>query len=601
MTDIIPNIIVSMPNQLFTMSRTFKSVSNGSIYIGKPDTDPTNPDNQVDVYFENENGKYIKVSQPIKISQAGQPVLNGQFGKFATIKNHSMAIFDAYGSQQHYFPNVMKYAPDQLRQELTNFSGENSPGYADPSNTVWGIDAFSSNEYAKNNAFFGVGAGSSIIGNESDEAVGAENTGIGRRAGASLTTGQRNVLLGHEAGALLTTGSYNIFIYAQSSSYANYKTGSYNVVVGYNAGKLLTSGERNVSVGTDAGSQTTTGRDNVAVGQAAMQNNSTGGGNTYIGAFSGAETGTGGNNLAAGRSALFRNVDGSGNVALGREASLGLSSYGESPNNIVAIGYQAAWSQNGLNGVVFCGMQAGYKATKMNDSVLIGRASGFNLTTGSDNVFVGAASGDSETTGTQLVYLGHQAGRFLIDGTPAKEKLNCVALGYRARVGGDHEIQLGNSSQTVYVYGTVQTRSDERDKADKRIIDGELAVSFVRGIIPYFYKWDFRDDYIEEYNVKIGDDSNGNPIFETRIHQHEKDGSRKRKREHAGYLAQQVKELLDRLGIDCGIYQDHLVNNGCDVKTIAYEQVIPFVTKAIDVAFSRIEGLEQRLNKLENL
>ncbi|MEI6978091.1 phage tailspike protein, partial [Escherichia coli] len=70
MTDIIPNIIVSMPNQLFTMSRTFKSVSNGSIYIGKPDTDPTNPDNQVDVYFENENGKYIKVSQPIKISQA---------------------------------------------------------------------------------------------------------------------------------------------------------------------------------------------------------------------------------------------------------------------------------------------------------------------------------------------------------------------------------------------------------------------------------------------------------------------------------------------------------------------------------------------------
>ncbi|XBY07288.1 hypothetical protein ABR759_20375 [Escherichia coli] len=83
------------------------------------------------------------------------------------------------------------------------------------------------------------------------------------------------------------------------------------------------------------------------------KNNSTGGGNTYIGAFSGAETGTGGNNLAAGRSALFRNVDGSGNVALGREASLGLSSYGESPNNIVAIGYQAAWSQNGLNGVVF--------------------------------------------------------------------------------------------------------------------------------------------------------------------------------------------------------------------------------------------------------
>lgn len=485
-----------------------------------------------------------------------------------------------------------------LRTQLNTLGLNSSLG--SNGNAIWGKGAFVSNSYAKNNAFFGVDAGSSITGSSSDEAIGAENTGLGRRAGVNLTSGQRNVLVGHEAGALLTTGSYNVYIYAQSSSYANYKTGSYNVVIGYNAGKLLTSGDRNVSVGTDAGSATTTGRDNVAVGQAAMQNNSSGGGNTYLGAFAGAETDSGGNNLAAGRSALFRNTDGAGNVALGREAALGVSGTGASPNNIVAIGYQAGWSQNGLNGVVFCGMQSGYKATVMNDTVLLGRASGFNLTTGSNNVFVGAATGDSETTGSQLVYLGHQSGRFLIDGTPATGKLNCVSIGYQSRVGGNHEVQLGNSSQTVYVYGTVQTRSDERDKADKREIDANLAVSFVRGITPYLYKWDYRDDYIEEYDVKVGDDENGNPVYETRVRHLDKDGSKKRTRDHAGFLAQQVKELLDRLGIDCGIYQDHLVNDGCDVKTLAYEQVIPFITKAMDVAFSRLDNIEERLGKLEN-
>lgn len=34
-----------------------------------------------------------------------------------------MAIYDAYGSQQFYYPNVLKYDPDQLRQELAGPNG----------------------------------------------------------------------------------------------------------------------------------------------------------------------------------------------------------------------------------------------------------------------------------------------------------------------------------------------------------------------------------------------------------------------------------------------------------------------------------------------
>ena len=119
------------------------------------------------------------------------------------------------------------------------------------------------------------------------------------------------------------------------------------------------------------------------------------------------------------------------------------------------------------------------------------------------------------------------------------------------------------------------------------------------GLEAYFYKYDMRDDYFEEYEVQTGIDENAQPVFTTRLRAIPKDGSKTRSRDHAGYLAQQVKELMDRLGIDFGMYQDHLVNGGCDVKTLAYEQTIPFVTKALDVAFTRLDELEKRLSALD--
>lgn len=123
MTDITANVIVSMPSQLFTMARSFKAVANGKIYIGKIDTDPVNPENRIQVYMESEDGSHVPVSQPIIINAAGYPVYNGQIAKFVTVQGHSMAVYDAYGAKQFYFPNVLKYDPDQLRQQLESSSG----------------------------------------------------------------------------------------------------------------------------------------------------------------------------------------------------------------------------------------------------------------------------------------------------------------------------------------------------------------------------------------------------------------------------------------------------------------------------------------------
>lgn len=118
MSDITANVVVSMPSQLFTMARSFKAVANGKIYIGKIDTDPVNPENQIQVYVENEDGSHVPVSQPIIINAAGYPVYNGQIAKFVTVQGHSMEVLDAFGARQHYFPNVLKYDPDQLKGQI---------------------------------------------------------------------------------------------------------------------------------------------------------------------------------------------------------------------------------------------------------------------------------------------------------------------------------------------------------------------------------------------------------------------------------------------------------------------------------------------------
>ncbi|WP_275345946.1 phage head-binding domain-containing protein [Xenorhabdus bovienii] len=131
MSEIIPNVVVSMPSQLFTMARSFKACSNGRIYIGKIDTDPTIPENQIQVYMECENGDLVPAPQPIIINAAGYPVYAGQIAKFVTVQGHSMAIYDSYGGQQFYFPNVSKYDPDRLRTDLSESDGASMVGYGD--------------------------------------------------------------------------------------------------------------------------------------------------------------------------------------------------------------------------------------------------------------------------------------------------------------------------------------------------------------------------------------------------------------------------------------------------------------------------------------
>lgn len=102
-----PNTVISMPSQLFTMRSSFKAMANGNVYVGAVDTDPTIPTNQIQVYIEQENGTLVPVAQPIKINSAGLLTYSGQVQKFVlTNTEYSMAVLNAYGVQEHYFPRV---------------------------------------------------------------------------------------------------------------------------------------------------------------------------------------------------------------------------------------------------------------------------------------------------------------------------------------------------------------------------------------------------------------------------------------------------------------------------------------------------------------
>ncbi|WP_312805626.1 phage head-binding domain-containing protein [Atlantibacter hermannii] len=137
---ITANVVISMPSQLFTMARSFKAAANGKIFIGKIDTDPTNLANQIQVYVENEDGSHVTVSQPISINAGGYPVYNGQIAKFVTVQGHSMAVLDAFNVQQFYYPNVLKYDPDQFSQMLAGTGGAAMVGTADGRNVQQHLD-----------------------------------------------------------------------------------------------------------------------------------------------------------------------------------------------------------------------------------------------------------------------------------------------------------------------------------------------------------------------------------------------------------------------------------------------------------------------------
>lgn len=433
-----------------------------------------------------------------------------------------------------------------------------------------------------------------------DVTSGKNNVGVGSQALMTVTTGENNVAIGFNA-LYRTNGSQNTGIGSIAGEHLT--TGSGNTLFGALAGKHLTTAENSTAIGYDALGEDRSGTLNTAIGYRALGNTGTSQNlqmSTAIGAFAGdfahgnfntfvgyragngdAESySDGSENVALGYMAMRNHKGADKNVAIGVSACMNITNQQE--NTVVGYG---AGTDIGGNRAVVVGSGAGTKvgsgtvaigneAAKICESsncVIVGNTAGVNLTTGLNNTFVGANSG-----------------RFDYEGSPTETVSNCTAIGENARVDGDNQVQLGNADTTVYAYGAVQSRSDERDKAD--IQDTSLGLDFILKLHPVDYRWDYRDDYVSFENVL---DENGNGIVKAKVHA--KDGSKKRTRFHHGFIAQDIEAIIKETGVDFGGYQDHSINGGGDVKSLGYEEFIAPMVKAIQELSSRVKTLEKRV------
>lgn len=275
-----------------------------------------------------------------------------------------------------------------------------------------------------------------------------------------------------------------------------------------------------------------------------------------------------------------------GVIAIGRKAL----AQGDNCTNSIAIGEVSQFRSRGEFNVSMGNLTLYLNETGSRNTAMGYYALRANVS-GNDNVALGVHAAEANVTGARITAVGVRALKYASDGSLATAFTNVAGLGSDTRVSGNNQVQLGDSATTVYAFGSVQNRSDGRDKADVR--DTLLGLAFIEALRPVDFRWDARDDYIETFEVQTGEDADGLPIIVSRVRHLARDGSRKRARYHHGLIAQDVKVAADSLGVDFGGYQDHAVGGGNDVFSIGYVELIPVLIKAVQELSAEIRELKQ--------
>jgi hypothetical protein len=319
---------------------------------------------------------------------------------------------------------------------------------------------------------------------------------------------------------------------------------------------------------------------NTALGLVALDANTTGYCNTAIGALSLRCTTSGNRNTAAGVRALFNNTTGTCNTAIGYLAGSCMTT----GNSLTAVGYKAA------------------QCTTGNCNTAIGYGAGCGLTTGTCNVIMGCAAGECMTGGSCNVAIGQRAMRDATSnnnvaiGTLVSQGLTTGAcnifVGYyngsgisttNFHIGIGHNggpskttghTAWGNSAITYNGIASKWTDiSDCRDKTNIQDLDEKLGLDFIRSLDTVSFNWDNRENYVQKCGFEYG----------------QKDGTLTSPKKSYGFIAQQMKEVLDNLNADFDALK---YNEDKDAYRITYAHMIAPLVKAIQQTIQRIETLE---------
>ena len=368
---------------------------------------------------------------------------------------------------------------------------------------------------------------------------------------------------------ITSAGTRNVCIGAWAST--NPDQGDDNIVIGSEAGSALGSGSvNNIMIGTNAG--------------VACQGGTNADNNVMIGAYSGKTDTSPDQCIVIGNKACEHLTQTRYNIAIGYKAMQAESDGGNAKASYnVAIGTAAMAdchktddASNDPHGNVAVG-HAVMQQVSGDDNVAIGVQAGNDITTGSDNICIGHTADVSAGTASNQIVIGQGS---------AGHADNKITLGNSSIVNiephSDRQCHLGHLS---YEYDDVHCVdatevSDERLKEE--ITNTIMGLDFINKLRPVSYK--FKDvDEVTDDGVLI-----------------KKALSFSRK--HQGLIAQEVKLVLDDMGINSsyfGGYVDGNISDNVDKLALRYRQFIAPLIKAVQELSTKIDTMQTEINKLK--
>ena len=333
-------------------------------------------------------------------------------------------------------------------------------------------------------------------------------------------------------------------------------TGTENVVIGTDNND---AGDKNIVLGVEAGNAITDGSANILLGYKAGTKIQGGDGNVCIGARAGEEAVATASLVAIGTAALS-NCTGSNNVAIGSLAGDAITDadnnvlIGEDANKFgnssdcVSVGYKAG---SGVGGTGYAG----------DGSICIGYQSGVGTNNDANSIVIGSDA------------IGHGANICVIGNAD-------VTAIHPADDGG---VNLGSAA---YSYDAVWAADGAFNVSDRRIKEDitslSLGLEFINKLNPVSYK---KKDKEAVYD--------GDRLTQRAITY---------KRKHAGLIAQEVKQVMDDMGIDSNDfsgYVDANVNEGVDKLFLRYEEFIAPIVKAVQELSTKLDTMQTEIKNLK--
>ncbi len=375
----------------------------------------------------------------------------------------------------------------------------------------------SSGVSGSDNSLFGISAGA-ILG------AGSHNSVFGSEAGFLLINGNRNSIFGSDAGRFLNNGSDN--------SMFGYKAGqnsgaSNNSFFGSSSGRNSSTGGHNSFFGANSGGATNVGLGNSFFGSQSGFINQSGEHNSFFGYESGYFNFTGHNNSFFGSGAGYSSSTGVENSFFGADAG---SANQNSFNSF--FGFRSGAVNRG-DANSFFGHKSGEKNLFGEDNTFFGKNSGLNNTSGLSNTLIGGDAGDAISTGDNNTMVG-----FSTDGSSADAQ-NQIVIGCQADGQGDNTAVIGNGFiTTVYMNenGTASVMSSSDRRMKRNILDSKLGLNFIKELRPVQYYWKNKLDFPSEF-------------IENETAEELKEATTQPRIQH-GLIAQEVKEVIDKLGIE---------------------------------------------------